>query len=82
VYEADPAGYNQITGRLLGGGDMQLSYLGIAGTNYVLERTFDLSPVINWVPQLTNPAGAGGILIFTNTPVPTTNNFWRIRSVP
>jgi hypothetical protein len=27
-------------------------------------------------------AGRNGNLIFTNTPDPTTNNFWRIRSVP
>ena len=60
---------------------MQLSFVGIAGTNYALDRSFSLSPA-NWVPQATNPAGAGGVLVFTNTPNPTTNNFWRIRSVP
>ena len=32
--------------------------------------------------QITNPAGPNGVLLFTNTPVTTTNNFWRIRSVP
>jgi len=73
--------YNQITGQLLVGGDMQLSYLGISGTNYALERTFDFTPP-NWIPLATNPAGAGGALLFTNTPVANTNNFWRIRSVP
>jgi len=59
-----------------------LSYLGIAGTHYALERTFDLLPVVDWVPQATNLAGAGSMLLFTNTPVTSTNNFWRIRSVP
>jgi alpha-tubulin suppressor-like RCC1 family protein len=77
--------YNQISGQLsgqlLGTGDMQLSFMGIAGANYALDRSFSLAPP-NWVPQLTNPTDAGGVLVFTNTPDPTTNNFWRIRSVP
>ena len=45
---------------------MQLSFVGIAGTNYALDWSASLSPP-NWLPQATNPA---------------TNNFWRIRSVP
>ena len=76
-----PPGYNQISGQLLGTGDMQLSFVGIAGANYALDRSFGLAPP-NWVPQLTNATDAGGVLVFTNTPDPTTNNFWRIRSVP
>jgi len=43
--------------------------------------SFSLSPP-NRVPQVTNTAGVGGVLLFTNTPNPTTNNFWRVRSVP
>jgi alpha-tubulin suppressor-like RCC1 family protein len=78
---AGTPGYNQISAQLLSGGNVSLSYLGIAGTNYELDHSFSLSPV-NWMPQVTNPAGAGGMLVFTNTPDPTTNNFWRIRSVP
>ena len=61
---------------------MRLSFVGLAGTNYALDRTFSLSPPVNWVPQVTNPAGVNGVLLFTNAPIPTTNNFWRIRSVP
>jgi alpha-tubulin suppressor-like RCC1 family protein len=78
---AGPPGYNQILVQLLGGGKVGLSYVGMAGTNYELDRTFSLSPP-DWLPQATNPAGTGGILIFTNTPNPTTNSFWRIHSVP
>jgi hypothetical protein len=26
--------------------------------------------------------GVSGVLMFTNTPMPGTNNFWRVRSVP
>jgi len=71
----------QMIGKLLGNGDMLLSCDGIAGTNYALDRTFDLAAP-NWVPQTTNTAGADGMVIFTNTPVSTSNNFWRVRSVP
>lgn len=74
-------GYNQIFGQIFGGGSLRLSFVGIAGTNYALDRAFNLA-TSNWVPQLTNPAGAGGVLVFTNAPNTVTNNFWRIRSVP
>ncbi|MDB6065113.1 MAG: hypothetical protein JWR26_1321 [Pedosphaera sp.] len=77
---AGPPGYNQITARLISGGDVALSFVGIVGASYALERSSDLgSP--NWVPQLTNSAGTDGALVFTSTPDPTTNNFWRIRAV-
>jgi alpha-tubulin suppressor-like RCC1 family protein len=74
-------GYNQISAQLLDTGGLQLSYMGIAGTNYELDLSSSLSPP-NWMPQATNPAGAGGALVFTNTPNPATNNFWRVRAVP
>jgi hypothetical protein len=76
------ASCNQISAQLLSGGKMRLSFAGIAGTNYALDRSFTLAPP-NWLPQPTNPAGAGVVLIiFTNTPNTATNNFWRVRSVP
>jgi len=78
---AGPAGYNQILIQLLNGGKAGLYYTGMAGTNYELDRSFILSPT-NWVPQATNLAGVSGVLVFTNTPDLTTNNFWRIRSAP
>jgi alpha-tubulin suppressor-like RCC1 family protein len=74
-------GYNQITSQFLNGTNMQLSFVGIAGTNYALDRSSSLSPP-NWIPQVTNKAGSFGALVFTNAPDATTNNFWRIRSVP
>ncbi len=77
---AAPPSYN-ISPKILLGGDLQLSFAGITGTNYALDRTFSLPPV-NWVPQETNPAGTGGVVLFTNTPNPASNNFWRVRSVP
>jgi alpha-tubulin suppressor-like RCC1 family protein len=75
------APYNRISGQLLSGGKMQLSFVGMARANYALDRAARLSPT-NWLPQATNPAGSFGALVFTNTPDATTNNFWRIRSVP
>jgi len=65
----------------LSGGTVSLSFVGIAGANYALDQSFTLSPA-NWMPLATNPAGTGGALMFTNTPDPNTNHFWRIRSVP
>ena len=76
-----PVGYNQISSPVLSDSQMFLSFVGLARTNYVLERSFTLSPA-NWIPQVTNLADMNGNLIFSNTPDPTTNNFWRIRSVP
>ena len=39
-----PPGYNQISSQLLSAGDMQLSFVGNAGGNYALDRSFSLSP--------------------------------------
>jgi alpha-tubulin suppressor-like RCC1 family protein len=78
---AAPPGYNQISGQLFGGSNMRISFIGNVGGNYALDRSVSLSPA-NWIPQVTNPADANGNLIFTNAPNSTTNNFWRIRSVP
>ncbi len=75
-------GYNQITGQLLSGGNMRLSFVGSNGVTYALDRSYNLSPPVNWMPQMTNPADVNGMLVFTNLANPTTNNFWRIRSVP
>ena len=74
-------GYNQLSIQLLSGGKLGLSFVGLVGTNYALDRSLNLSPA-HWVPQGTNPAGVGGVLTFTNTPDATTNNFWRVRTVP
>jgi len=70
--------YNRIRGQLLTEGRMQLSFVGIAGINYALDRSLGLTSP-NWLPQATNPANSFGALAFTNTPAATTNNFWRIR---
>jgi N-acetylneuraminic acid mutarotase len=79
-YDA-PLGYLRIFGQLLSTGDMQLSFTGIADANYALDRSPSLAPA-NWTPQATNQTDLNGVLMFTNIPDVTTNNFWRIRSVP
>jgi len=76
------ANYNQTAAQLVGGSNVRVSFTGNANANYALDRTFNLAPPIQWVPQLTNATDPYGSLVFTNTAVPTTNNFWRIRSVP
>jgi hypothetical protein len=74
-------GHNTIADQPLSRGAARLPFLGLAGTNYPLDRTFKLSPA-NWLPQVTNLASAGGVLVLKNTPKMETNNFWRICSVP
>jgi hypothetical protein len=73
--------YNLITIEPLANGDVRLTYFGNAGVNYALERSSSLTTP-NWLPLVTNTAPSGGVLVITNTPDTTVNNFWRIRSVP
>jgi hypothetical protein len=77
-----PPGYNQLTYQNTTGAALQFTYIGTVGTNYVLDRTFNLSPIVTWLPQETNTAGPGGVVEFFNTPDPATNNFWRVRALP
>jgi hypothetical protein len=74
--------YNRLTAERLAGGSVRLRYLGLSGMNYALDRTFDLTPFVYWEPQETNAAAPNGYVILTNTPEPTMNSFWRMRSVP
>ena len=78
---ASGTGFNQLNVQVVGP-DVVLTYLGIPALNYALDRTFNLTPPVTWVPQITNPAAFNGYITFTNTPDPGTNNFWRTRYVP
>jgi len=82
IYTGVSPAYNIIKGQLLSGSNVRLSFQGSYGTNYALDRCYNLSPPIIWVPQTTNSAGDGGLLIFTNLANPATNNFWRVRMIP
>ena len=73
-------GYNLIKIELLKNGDARLTYSGDAGVNYALERSSSLGQP-DWVSLVTNTAPVGGVLLMTNTPDTSKNNFWRIRAV-
>jgi hypothetical protein len=75
---ANSAGLNYLSAGL-NGGNIVLSFLGIPWNRYALDQTYSLSPAV-WLPVVTNPAPANGILQFTNS-VTGTNCFWRIRQV-
>jgi len=47
-----------------------------------LDRAFNLTAPVSWIGQVTNTMSVSGVLMFTNTPAPGTNNFWRVRLVP
>ena len=75
--------FNQLSAVIIGGGDLQLTYLGIPGTNYALEISHDLTPPVSWTALQTNPASGIGYIIFTNTPsMSPTNDFYRTHYVP
>ncbi|MGN6643738.1 MAG: beta strand repeat-containing protein, partial [Verrucomicrobiota bacterium] len=64
------------------GTEMVFASQGVPGASYALERAFNLTPPVDWIPQWTNTAAEDGSLNFTNAPVPNTNNFWRTRMLP
>jgi hypothetical protein len=66
---AGPPGYgsNRMSVQFLSRGDVCSYFGGIVGTNCALDRSFSLVPP-DWVPLATNPAGAGGVLVFAHTP--------------
>ncbi|MCU0788494.1 MAG: hypothetical protein MUC91_09960 [Verrucomicrobia bacterium] len=70
------------TKRKAAGDAVELSFYGVPGSSYTLERTFELTGTETWAAQQTNIAGPDGGTVFTNIPVATSNDFWRIRSVP
>jgi hypothetical protein len=76
-----PAGLNLLSGQALESGDIRLSFTGISRWRYALQRSHSLSPA-NWQSLVTNLASPNGDLVITNSPLPYTNNFWRIMSVP
>ena len=76
----EPAGYHFLSGQLLGGGKIRLSFAGDAGAKYALECSSGLAPA-NWIPVFTNSADSFGTLILTNTVSTTGNIFWRVRAV-
>ena len=76
-----PPGFNRISALYIGGNQMRFSFTGSSGASYALDRSYNLSPPVSWVPQITNFANTNGLLILTNIANPSTNNFWRIRLI-
>jgi hypothetical protein len=72
----------KITSQTRSGSTMGLTIAGAPNANYAVDRTFNLKPPVNWVPQLTNTTAANGVGGFYTTINPATNNFWRVRYVP
>lgn len=81
VVAPDPQFFNRTVLQPLPGGLMRFSYLGLSGATYVLDRSFSLFPA-QWIPVATNVAEVSGAISFTNAPVATANNYWRVRAVP
>jgi hypothetical protein len=75
------ASYNQARVGGVAAGQVKLAFTGLAGVKYALDRTFNLLPVIQWVPLSTNLPDSSCSLLVTNTIVANTNNFWRFRVV-
>ena len=66
-----------------GDGNAYLSYAGIPGYNYSLDKANSITPPIMWVPQVTNTVNGIGRLNFTNQlSLWPTNDFYRTRYVP
>jgi len=75
-------GFNLVNATLISGGQMRLTYMGVPGYRYALDRADNLTYPIQWIPQVTNLVDGVGQLIFTNQPAAATNNFWRTRYLP
>jgi len=75
-------GFNLVSATPIDGGQMRLTYLGVPGYGYALDRTDNLAYPIQWIPQATNLTDGVGQLIFTNQADAATNNFWRTRYLP
>ncbi|MEI7940872.1 MAG: ubiquitin-like protein [Verrucomicrobiota bacterium] len=75
-------GFNLVSFTQISGGQVRLTYMGMPGYHYALDRTDNLTYPIQWIPQVTNLVDGVGQLIFTNQPDTATNNFWRTRYLP
>ena len=82
VVISSPVGFNKLSGPTpVGGGQLELNYLGIPGEKYALDEAADLTPPITWVPLVTNTASGNGTISFAITPV-NESGFFRTRHVP
>jgi hypothetical protein len=64
----------------LNGAALQLQGGGSLGASYVLLSATNLNPPVIWQPLATNPAGAGGNWIFTDTNTTFPQRYYRVTS--
>jgi hypothetical protein len=77
-----PAGasYNRVSAPVLTDSSGQVTYAGIAHSNYALDTTTNIAPPVTWIPVITNQASANGEVIFTFS-ASQGMSFYRVRSV-
>jgi uncharacterized repeat protein (TIGR03803 family) len=56
-----------------------LTCLGLPGTNYWIERTFELGPAANWVPILMTNSPVGGVFGVVDSTSPPEQAFYRLK---
>jgi len=65
----------RLIGPVVGGDQISFQFVGIANTNYVIERSTNLT---TWVPIKTNKSSIG-IFTFSEAFAPEQNRFYRGR---
>jgi hypothetical protein len=75
---ADPSGtnFNQVASGLVGGLPA-VSFAGIPGRGYHVQRTQDLSGTPSWTDLVTTNAPAGGLFQFVDPSPPVGTNYYR-----
>lgn len=60
------------------GQNLNLNYIGVSGSNYLLQTATNLAPPIQWLPLVTNVAGTNGLWQFIDTNANGSQKFYRI----
>lgn len=60
-------------------GRAQLTCLGLPGTNYWVERTFELGPAANWTPLHLTNSPSGGVFGLVDPDSPAERAFYRMK---
>ncbi len=75
---ADPApNLPQLSITLNGSGQPVITFTGVQGTNYPIQRSTDLAPSASWSVVGTVTGGAGGVVQFTDTSAPAGRAYYR-----
>lgn len=60
-------------------GAVSLTCLGLPGTNYLVERTFELGAAAHWVPVYSNNCPSGGVFSAVDSDSPPQQAFYRLK---